>query len=95
MTTQIQRPESIGINGIAVPLPMFVRSVSSFESQLAPDAALEALSLIPNADPLLISAFDFYLPDDAGQEERNAHEEKLQLIKKLQYISSTTKISSN
>lgn len=84
MTTEVRRPESISVNGISVPLPMFVRSVSSFESQLAPDAALEALTLIPNNDPFLISAFDFYLADDAGKEERKAHEEKLQLIKQLQ-----------
>ena len=77
------RPENININGKSLALPAFIRSVSSFESQLAPDAALTALSLIPNSDPLLISAFDFYMPENANHKEINAHNEKLRLLGEL------------
>lgn len=82
-TKNALRPEDLSVGEIATPLPMFVRSVSSFENQLAPDAALEALFLIPNTDPLLISAFDFYLPDNANEAEKRRREEKIRLLNDL------------
>ena len=77
------RPESIDINGNSLELPAFIRSVSSFESQLAPDEALTALHLIPNSDPLLISAFDFYIPENANRKEIRERNEKLRLLDEL------------
>ncbi len=78
------RDQSIDLNGIDLDLPSFMRSVSSFESQLSLEAAIESLVLMPNADPLLISAYDFYLSRQASELDFDRRDGLLQKVKDLQ-----------
>ncbi len=76
--------QSIVINNANLDLPSFIRSVSSFESQLSLEAAIGSLVLMPNAEPLLISAYDFYLPSKAKSpalDKRDCLLEKLTKLK--------------
>ena len=60
-----ERPDRINLQGKIVKLPCFVKSISSFETQLDPEAALFTLKVFPKVDALLVSAYDMYL---AGRE---------------------------
>lgn len=51
------RPTSLRLNEKDVRVPCFLRSVSSFETQLRPDACVTALEL-QQADAVLVSAYD-------------------------------------
>ena len=78
------REQSIVVNGVALDLPSFIRSVSSFESQLSVAAAIESLVLMPNAEPLLISAYDFYLSSHASASDLSRRDRLLEQVKDLQ-----------
>jgi hypothetical protein len=52
-----KRSLAVEVNGKVVTLPAFFRSVSSFETQLRPDAALQVLELL-GVDAVLASAYD-------------------------------------
>jgi len=54
------RNEEINLFGKILKLPCFVKSLSSHETQLDPEAGLAALKIHPNTDALLISAYDLY-----------------------------------
>ena len=69
-----ERPLMINLLGKQVKLPCFVKSLSSHETQLDPEAGLTVLSLFPEADALLVSAYDMDLIDDANVKEKEIHE---------------------
>lgn len=55
--TSPSRVPHLSINNKTLALPAFIRSVSSFETQIRPDAALQMIAL-SGTDPLLVSAYD-------------------------------------
>jgi len=65
-TVLIQRPEKLTVGRDSLPAPIFFRSVSSFETQLRPVAAVHALKLF-GSDPILVSAYDMVHDPDAGK----------------------------
>ena len=77
------RPQTIMLNEIAVELPCFLRSISSFETQLDPVAALKILSLMPDSDAVLVSAYDTFLPQEADKNLVEYHNELINLLKTL------------
>lgn len=79
-----QQDRLLDIDGEKFCLPSFIRSVSSFESQLSVDAAIESLVLIPNSEPLLVSAYDFYLPSGASKDDYAGRSLLLDKLKELQ-----------
>ncbi len=83
-SSEVFRPPKRSFHDIEVTLPCFVRSVSSYEVQLKPDAALTALKIFPSADAVLVSAYDFYLKRNA--EKKEVHEHK-NLIRQVQDLS--------
>lgn len=68
-----ERPHTLNLLGKQVKLPCFVKSLSSHETQLDPEAGLTVINLFPVADALLVSAFDMHLKDDASEEEKEQH----------------------
>ncbi|MFK5947689.1 MAG: toll/interleukin-1 receptor domain-containing protein [Methylococcales bacterium] len=68
-----ERPSMINLLGKQVKLPCFVKSLSSHETQLDPEAGLTVLSLFPEPDALLVSAYDMDLLDKASPEEIKKH----------------------
>ena len=78
-----KRPYQFNFDGIKVALPCFVRSVSSYETQLAPDIALKSIDLLGATDPILVSAYDVYLPDNATAEEIKKNNKIVKLLNKL------------
>jgi hypothetical protein len=74
-----ERPSMINLLGKQVKLPCFVKSLSSFETQLDPEAGLIVFSLFPEIDALLVSAYDMCLMENPevthegkGKENREA-----------------------
>lgn len=53
----LTRPQSLTVSDRSVQLPTFFHSVSSYETQLRPEAAVQALSLL-RTDAILVSAYD-------------------------------------
>lgn len=78
------KEQCLAVNGVNTELPSFIRSVSSFESQLSIEGAIESLVLMPNAEPLLISAYDFYLAPKANAERFEKRGRLLEKVKELQ-----------
>jgi hypothetical protein len=78
----ITRPPSLAVGGKEVPLPAFVRSVSSHETLVPPHEALLALELHPATDPVLASAFDLHHLDRGGR-----HNEPLRVRESLKRLS--------
>lgn len=77
------RPTSYVLGGSEIKLPCFVRSVSSFETQLDPVTALKLLRLMPASDPILVSAYDIYLPQRAKEQFVNYHKELMHQLKAI------------
>ncbi len=75
------RPGNITFANKSIDIPCFVRSVSSYETQLKPDAALEALRLIPTDEAVLVSAYDLHVSDSSNFAENS--KERDFLIKAL------------
>jgi hypothetical protein len=69
------RPSMINLLGKQVKLPCFVKSLSSHETQLDPEAGLTVFGIFPEVDALLVSAYDMYLTDNPGvtQEEQEQY----------------------
>lgn len=77
-----ERPAKINLLGKQVKLPCFVKSLSSHETQLDPEAGLTVLGLFPEADALLVSAYDMYLNDNtSNKEQKEQHEFMCQMLK--------------
>ena len=72
-----ERPSMINLLGKQVKLPCFVKSLSSHETQLDPEAGLTVLGLFPEVDALLVSAFDMYLTDNPGESEEEQKQFKI------------------
>ncbi len=68
-----ERPSMINLLGKQLKLPCFVKSLSSHETQLNPEAGLTVLSLFPEVDALLVSAYDMDLLDGASTKEKQRH----------------------
>lgn len=71
----IKRQSKINLFGKQIKLPCFVKSVSSHETQLNPEAALSIVGLFKDLDAVLVSAYDMYLrinekEDDAKEQNR-------------------------
>jgi len=80
-----ERPSMINLLGKQVKLPCFVKSLSSHETQLDPEAGLTVISLFPEADALLVSAYDMHLMDDASIKTKKQHTdmcEQLEILDK-------------
>lgn len=75
-----ERPTMVNLLGKQVKLPCFVKSLSSHETQLDPEAGLTVLSLFPEVDALLVSAYDMYLTSNPGtsEDEVNEYNNKLE-----------------
>ena len=69
-----ERPSMINLLGKQVKFPCFVKSISSFETQLDHEAGLTVISLFPEMDALLVSAYDMHLKGDAKIKEKKQHE---------------------
>ena len=75
------RPTTVIWEESRIKIPCFVRSVSSFETQLNPLAALKTISLMPDSDAFLVSAYDTYLPQDAEKCFKEYHEELIDQLR--------------
>lgn len=89
-----ERLSTISVDGLSISLPCFIRSVSSFETQLPPVAALTALSLVPSTDPVLVSAYDVYLSPKADNDEIDNHKKIVNLINGLKKRNCLTLMDS-
>ncbi|MCD4741767.1 MAG: hypothetical protein K8R67_04700 [Desulfobacteraceae bacterium] len=69
--------------GKQVKLPCFVKSLSSHETQLDPEGGLSVLSVFPEIDALLVSAYDMYLKRNANKKIKNRHESMCKQLKNL------------
>lgn len=63
---EILRPSTLIIGSKEYALPVFVRSVSSFETMANPVDAMVALEIHPSSAPVLVSAFDFHDKSKVG-----------------------------
>lgn len=77
------RPRKFRLREKTIDLPCFVRSVSSYETQLLPLPALKALLLYPTSGAVLVSAYDSYLPDNPDDAARTHHQNLISLLEKL------------
>lgn len=78
-----ERPNEINLMGKQIKLPCFVKSISSHETQLNPEAGLTVLSLFPNIDAILISAYDLHIDNlngDNGTKEKLLDKMKNKLV---------------
>jgi hypothetical protein len=78
-----ERPSMINLLGKQVKLPCFVKSLSSHETQLDPEAGLTVFSLFPEVDALLVSAYDMCLVDSSGLTQEEQEKEKKEARHKL------------
>lgn len=79
-----ERPNKINLMGKQIKLPCFVKSLSSHETQLDPEAGLTVLSLFPNVDALLVSAYDMYLAKTGKKKKQQESYKRMhKLLKKL------------
>ncbi len=78
-----ERPFTINLLGKQVKLPCFVKSLSSHETQLDPEAGLSVLSVFPKVDALLVSAYDMYLKRKATKKTKKQHEDMCKRLKLL------------
>ncbi|NQT26659.1 TIR domain-containing protein [candidate division KSB1 bacterium] len=67
------RPTIINLMGKQVKLPCFVKSLSSHETQLDPEAGLITISLFPEVGALLVSAYDMHLPSKTTIKAKRVH----------------------
>ena len=79
-----ERPSMINLRGKKVKLPCFVKSLSSHETQLDPEAGLTVLNLFPEVDALLVSAYDMYLPKDASKKKKKIHDLMCKTLQKFE-----------
>lgn len=79
-----ERPSMINLRGKLVKLPCFVKSLSSHETQLDPEAGLTVLNLYPEVDALLVSAYDMYLPYDASKKKIKVHNFMCKTLQKFE-----------
>ena len=78
-----ERPYEILLNGVAVKLPCFVRSISSHETQLDPEISLKAMELLQINDAILVSSYDMYLHKNASNKEVKSHKNMLKFLKNM------------
>lgn len=64
-----ERPTEINLLGKIVKVPCFVKSLSSHETQLDPEAGLTVFSMFPELDAVLVSAYDMEINDTSTTEE--------------------------
>jgi len=69
-----ERPEMINLRGKTVKLPCFVKSLSSHETQLNPEAGLAVLDIFSDVDALLMSAFDMYIEEAKPETDKQKEE---------------------
>lgn len=72
-----ERPSMINLLGKTIKLPCFVKSLSSHETQLDPEAGLTVISLFPAVDALLVSAYDMYLTDKPWETQEEKKQYKI------------------
>ena len=77
------RPSMINLLGKQVKLPCFVKSLSSHETQLDPEAGLTVINLFPEIDALLVSAYDMHLTDAASIKTKKRHKFMCKQLKRL------------
>lgn len=78
-----ERPSMINLLGKQVKLPCFVKSLSSFETQLDPEAGLSVFGIFPEVDALLVSAYDIFLPGNPKKKEKVRHDFMCNKLKEL------------
>lgn len=78
-----ERPSFLNLRGRQVKVPCFVKSLSSHETQLDPEQGLIALSLFPEVDAVLISAYDMYLPKRSSKRSQKIYQSMINQIQKL------------
>jgi len=76
-----ERPSMINLLGKQVKLPCFIKSISSHETQLDPEAGLTVLSVFPEVDALLISAYDMHLMRKANITTKKQHKSMCKQLK--------------
>ncbi len=79
-----ERPSMINLLGKKVKLPCFVKSLSSHETQLDPEAGLTVLNFLPEVDALLVSAYDMYLPRGSSKKKKKTHDYMCKILQKLE-----------
>ena len=78
-----ERPSMINLLGKQVKLPCFVKSLSSHETQLDPEAGITVFSVFPEVDALLISAYDMHLKRKTTKKAKKQHKFICKQLKNL------------
>ncbi len=78
-----ERPSMVNLLGKQVKLPCFVKSLSSHETQLDPEAGVTVFSVFPEVDALLISAYDMHLKRKPNETTQKLHKSMCKQLKSL------------